>query len=232
MTRTTPTTLRIVTPIAIAVGGLLSVILIAWLLDHKIFPLLVISDHSLVNLTFTMQMMVFPISFIAMGLLYLYNREGFKTFFRLGFANNPDWNLNGLLIGVAFTLGNVFMMSMSVTSQHGVINDSFFKLLPLVFLFSATNAWSEEIFTRFVIVAGLSGKLKADTICWISGSIFGLAHFSGTPNGVFGVIMSGLLGWLLAKSVVETRGLGWALLIHFLQDVVIFGSGAMVIAGQ
>ena len=46
------------------------------------------------------------------------------------------------------------------------------------------------------------------------------------------IITSGFLGWLLAKSVIETKGLGWALLIHFLQDVVIFGAGAMIIAGQ
>ncbi|MDZ4714742.1 MAG: hypothetical protein SH819_04660 [Cytophagales bacterium] len=60
--------------------------------------------------------------------------------------------------------------------------------------------------------------------------MFGLPHFFGTQNGVFGVIMSGLLGWLLAKSVIETKSLGWALLIHFLQDVVIFGAGAMIVA--
>ena len=58
------------------------------------------------------------------------------------------------------------------------------------------------------------------------------AHYFGTPSGIFGVVMSGLMGWLLAKSVIETRGLAWALLIHFLQDVVIFGAGAMIIAGN
>jgi hypothetical protein len=34
--------------------------------------------------------------------------------------------------------------------------------------------------------------------------------------------MSTLLGWLLAKSVLETRGLGWAWIVHFSQDVIIF----------
>jgi hypothetical protein len=29
------------------------------------------------------------------------------------------------------------------------------------------------------------------------------------------------LGWLLARSVMDTRGMGWAWFIHFLQDVVI-----------
>jgi hypothetical protein len=44
-------------------------------------------------------------------------------------------------------------------------------------------------------------------------------------------MMAGLMGWILAKSMIETKALGWALFIHFLQDVVIFGGGAMIIAG-
>ncbi|HMJ71141.1 MAG TPA: CPBP family intramembrane glutamic endopeptidase [Cyclobacteriaceae bacterium] len=124
-------------------------------------------------------------------------------------------------------------MSFRVIPQHGVMNGSFFELLPLVLLFAATNAWSEEIFSRFVIVSGLYGKLKPDVICLISAGIFGMAHFAfGTPGGLFGVVASGTMGWFMAKSVIETKGMGWALFIHFLQDVVIFGAGAMVLAGQ
>jgi membrane protease YdiL (CAAX protease family) len=122
-------------------------------------------------------------------------------------------------------------MSFAVTSQHGVINGQFWKLLPLVLLFAATNAWSEEIVSRFVIVAGLHGKLSPSVICWISSLIFGVPHFFGTPSGPFGALMAGLMGWLLARSMLETKSLGWALFIHFLQDLVIFGGGAVIIAG-
>jgi hypothetical protein len=34
--------------------------------------------------------------------------------------------------------------------------------------------------------------------------------------------MAGFLGWLLARSVVDTQGMFWAWFLHFLQDVVIF----------
>jgi membrane protease YdiL (CAAX protease family) len=75
--------------------------------------------------------------------------------------------------------------------------------------------------------------LQPGTIYVISGLLFGLPHFFfGTPSGLFGVFMSGILGGLLAKSVLETRGLGWAIFIHFLQDIVIFGAGAMILAGK
>jgi membrane protease YdiL (CAAX protease family) len=78
-------------------------------------------------------------------------------------------------------------------------------LLPLVLLFAATNAWSEEIISRFVIVAGLYGKLSPSVICWISAVIFGGPHFFGTPSGIFGVMMAGLMGWILAKSMLEQK---------------------------
>jgi uncharacterized protein len=225
-------------PIAISGAGLLSVALLAMSLQNGATPLWVISENKLLNFTYTMQLMVLPISFIAMTLIYFYNKESFKTFLRLkiGLANTSaeenNWKFLGPLVAVAFTLGTMSYMSVGVISQNGQVNESFYKLLPLMILFAATNAWSEEILSRFVIVSGLYGKLSPDVICWISSIIFGLGHFFGTPNGVFGVIASGVLGWLLAKSVIETKGLGWALFIHFLQDVVIFGAGAMIIAGQ
>ena len=52
--------------------------------------------------------------------------------------------------------------------------------------------------------------------------LFGGGHYFGTPGGVTGVLLAGFLGWLLSKSIAETHGFGWAWLIHFVQDVVIF----------
>jgi membrane protease YdiL (CAAX protease family) len=224
----------VVVPITITVVALLSVTLIAYSLNNGTLPLWTLSANRLVNLTFTTQFMVLPVSFVALMLMYLYDKANFKTFFRFSFAsdNKNEWLIYGPIVAVAFTVGTAMMMSFNVMSQHGTINDTFFELLPLVLLFAITNAWSEEIFSRFVIVAGLHGRLQPNAICMISATIFGLGHFYGTPSGIFGVIASGTLGWFLAKSVVETRSLGWALLIHFLQDVVIFGAGAMVLAGQ
>ena len=222
-------------PIIIGSSGLLSMSLIAYLLQNETLSSFAISPHKIVNLTFTMQMLVLPISLVALLFMYLYERKSFKTFFRLTSSTSSqksNWNSYGPMVLISFTLGNILLMSFGVASQNGLINKQFFSLLPLVLFFSVTNAWSEEIFSRFVIVAGLHGKIKPVTICWISGIIFGIPHFFGTPSGFFGVITSGLLGWLLAKSVIETKSLGWALLIHFLQDVVIFGAGAMIIAGQ
>lgn len=40
--------------------------------------------------------------------------------------------------------------------------------------------------------------------------------------------MTGFLAWLLGKSMLETRGIGWPWFIHFLPDVVIFLSYALL----
>jgi hypothetical protein len=61
----------------------------------------------------------------------------------------------------------------------------------------------------------------------LSAIVFGLVHFGGIPHGLIDMLMAGFLGWFLAKSVMETQGLFWAWLIHFIQDAVI-GIGFMV----
>jgi membrane protease YdiL (CAAX protease family) len=55
----------------------------------------------------------------------------------------------------------------------------------------------------------------------ISGALFGVPHWFGRPSGIIGVILAAFLGWFLMLSVIQTGGLGWAIVIHFVQDIVI-----------
>jgi membrane protease YdiL (CAAX protease family) len=223
---------RIAIPVLVSAMGISLAAAIALLLGNGTMPTWAISENNEINFSFTMQVMVLIVSFAAIGFVYFFDKINFKTFFRLrASGQEDDWNTLGPVLAIGFTLGTTMYMSFAVTSKHGVINGQFWKLVPLVLLFAATNAWSEEIISRFVIVAGLHGKLSPSVICWISAVIFGVPHFFGTPSGIFGVMMAGLMGWILAKSMIETKALGWALFIHFFQDVVIFGGGAMIIAG-
>jgi membrane protease YdiL (CAAX protease family) len=77
---------------------------------------------------------------------------------------------------------------------------------------------------RIGLVSPLKGILAPGSIILISATIFGLAHANGMPNGILGMALAGVLGYVLAKSVLETQGFFWAWVIHFLQDVVIFGA--------
>ena len=57
---------------------------------------------------------------------------------------------------------------------------------------------------------------------------FGLSHWLyGSPNGPVGFAMTGFLAWIMARSMLETRGLLSPWLIHFFPDVVIFFSYAL-----
>jgi hypothetical protein len=56
----------------------------------------------------------------------------------------------------------------------------------------------------------------------LSAIVFGSAHYFGIPGGITGALMAGFLAWLMSKSIQDTRGIGWAWLVHILQDILIF----------
>ncbi len=97
-----------------------------------------------------------------------------------------------------------------------------------ILLFSAMNAFSEEVIFRLGVVLPLYGVMSVSAIMLISGILFGLPHYFGTPSGVIGVLMAGFLGWLLALAMLETQGffIPWA--VHFVQDIVILASGYLI----
>ena len=48
---------------------------------------------------------------------------------------------------------------------------------------------------------------------------FGIVRFCG----IIGVLLAWFPSWILARSMLETRGLTWAWFIHFVQDELVFG---------
>lgn len=98
------------------------------------------------------------------------------------------------------------------------------RYLPWVILFSVTNAFSEEVIYRLGVIVPLFANADAETIMLVSAVAFGVVHYTGMPNGIAGMVMAGVLGWLLAKSVLETDGLFWAFGIHFVQDMIVISA--------
>ena len=57
----------------------------------------------------------------------------------------------------------------------------------------------------------------------MTATVFGLAHWSGaTPGGPLGAIYNTLIGAWLAKSILETRGVAWAWIIHAAGNLALF----------
>ncbi len=232
-------------PPAVGLAGLLSMLLVSDLLRGGRLPIFSLTGFAELNFAAARQLYILPISFLVIGLIFLYDRRNFSLFFRpgdigakteplklLGITEEDSWKKVGVVIALILTAGTLVFMTIAVVQSGGVVNLMLLKFLPFILIFSATNAWSEEMFTRFTVVAGLSGRLKPRTIFWISAGIFGIPHYFGTPGGPVGVLMAGFLGWLLAKAVYETRGMFWAWFIHFVQDVVIFSANIMILAGS
>ena len=202
-------------------------------INTKIAPLLnlSISSNPAINRVAAAQILSLGLAFLLLFIVRLISPSGFQKFWHLGdfsapasavkwlgIKENESWRTVGAGFAIVITLTTAAFMWLGVYSNTPI---AWLDALPWVLLFSASNAFVEEMICRFSLVAGLEGVLSKSAICWWSAGIFGGVHFFGTPGGIIGVLMAGFLGWLLAKSMLETRGIGWAWLIHFLQDVVI-----------
>lgn len=139
----------------------------------------------------------------------------------LGIRSGDNWYKTGASYLIVITLATTAFMYAGLGDK---LNWSLLPgMLPWVLLFSLTNSFSEEMITRFAIVGMLDGVVAPVRIMWAAAAVFGTVHYFGAPGGPVGVLMAGFLGWLLAKSVIETKGMGIAWLVHFVQDVVIIG---------
>lgn len=139
----------------------------------------------------------------------------------LGINGKSSWTVNGLqlLFFISFATGIFMFLAVKYTNS---LDNFQWGFIPLVLLFSLTNALTEELIFRFGIVGGLFNHYPKLTILVVSAILFGLPHYWGNPGGVIGVGMSGVLGYILCKATIETKGLSIALTIHFVQDIIIF----------
>lgn len=104
-------------------------------------------------------------------------------------------------------------------------------ILPWALATAAVNAANEEFQFRCMPLAHLRGVLPVRESMLLTSVFFAVAHYFGQPSGPIGVVMAGIAGWVWAKSMVETRGVGWAFGIHMVQDVVIFCFLALAVKG-
>lgn len=147
----------------------------------------------------------------------------------LGFPQPESWRRFGLIwgIGIAAVLG---IVQFALVGPSSAEFESLWPMLVPVVVFAAMNAFSEEMTYRAPMLATLDPAVGSGHALWQSAVFFGVAHYFGTPGGLLGAAASIFMGWLLSKAMLETRGLFWAWFIHFLSDVAIFASMAVVLA--
>ena len=140
----------------------------------------------------------------------------------LAIRRGDSWSRTGRNLALAISLGTLAFLVMSGRPSADMLAAAL-PFVPAILLAAALNAFNEEVTYKASFLSVLTGPLGERQALRMVAAYFGLAHFYGVPYGVIGVALAWFLGWILARSMLETRGLGWAWCIHFLQDVLIFG---------
>lgn len=139
----------------------------------------------------------------------------------LNIKEGETWKRAGIIFAVAISSGTLLFLILAGRPPLDIVLRAM-PFLPAILLAAALNAFNEEMTYKASFLSVLEEPLGRHQALWLMAAYFGLGHFYGVPYGVIGVLMAGFLGWLLGKSMLETRGLWWAWFIHFLQDVLIF----------
>jgi hypothetical protein len=139
----------------------------------------------------------------------------------LGVKEGDRWNKFGIWLSVFISLGTLTFLVIGGRPPLDIVIRAL-PFLPAILLAAALNAFTEEITYKASFLSVLESPLGKRQAVYMVAVYFGLMHYYGIPYGVIGVLLAAFMGWLLAKSMQETRGLFWAWFIHFLQDVWIF----------
>lgn len=202
---------------------------------------LIIIDHlsQAINKQILYQSITLFATFVFLFVLWLTKRKTFQTYFRKGDISadilpepmvgikpkpSENWHHYGRNIAVIITGVTAVVIYFQLVRENGVTMGSMLKVLPFSIVFALSNSFVEESITRLGVVVVLKNSFGDKAIPFVSALIFGAIHYWGNPGGIAGVVVAGFLGWFLAKSILETKGIFWAWLIHFLQDVIIFSA--------
>ncbi len=144
----------------------------------------------------------------------------------LGIGAGESWKVFGWIFTTVAAVAVLFPTMLAVRPSAETLA-RVVPLLPAILAFAAINAFNEEVYFRASVLSTLEAVLGRQQLLLLAAVFFGLAHFLyGSPPGVVGFLMTGFLAWLIAKSMLETRGMAWPWFMHFVPDVVVFASYA------
>lgn len=145
----------------------------------------------------------------------------------LGIKPGESWRTFGWIFALAAAVLVALPTVLAVRPAPGALG-RVAGLLPAVLLFAAVNALNEEVYFRASFLSTLEDAVGRGNAILIAAVFFGMSHYLyGSPPGLVGFLMTAFLGWLLGKSMIETRGMLWPWIMHFLPDVVVFTSYAL-----
>jgi len=139
--------------------------------------------------------------------------------------NKITWGKLAIISGLLISLGTILLTIITVTNVSEIKGlGNWLSYLPLILVLALANSFCEGLIFRSAIMATLKDELPKNQLVLIAALFFGISHYYGAPGGPLGVIMSGLLGWYMCRSMYETKGFVSSWMIHAMQDVVIFST--------
>lgn len=217
---------------------LLFVVGITWSLLYvkpnakRILPRPILANDYL-DVELKYQIITLILACLTIGLVFWVVPDSFQRYFSFGVIAAPAVPVpaiglidqNWLQLGIQFAIvisGITFVVIYLQLIRGRRLQENSLRFFLWVAVLALMNAFTEEMITRFSVVALLDNLIPLPYVYLASALLFGSVHYFGMPGKIPGVLMAGFLGWLLAKSIGETQGFFWAWLIHFLQDVIIF----------
>ncbi|ERH09150.1 MAG: CAAX amino terminal protease family [halophilic archaeon J07HX64] len=141
-----------------------------------------------------------------------------------GVQTEWSWRRATLVLGVFLVSAFlVIRMIEGVSYEFGAHNSGELAVIvPAILVASAMNSFMERTLFAALPLRELTDALGKSRALLILAVFFGLSHFTGTPGGPLGVFLTGILGWVLAKLMIETRSIVAAWILHFCLDILIF----------
>lgn len=125
-----------------------------------------------------------------------------------------------VFLGIRVLTGVEYAFGAATLGELGVI-------VPAVLFAAAINSFQERVLFAAVPLSELTDTVGQSQAVVLLAAMFGLSHAVGTPGGLIGIILTGILGGVLAKIMIETRSIAAAWVIHWLLDLTIFSANLL-----
>jgi membrane protease YdiL (CAAX protease family) len=136
-------------------------------------------------------------------------------------TSRTTWPRLGIIVIVLVGIYLVFHVAVTRHPSAAAVA-TLLEYSPVVVVAAAVNTFCEEFLFRNSLIAPLVPAIGRPQALWLTSLRFGIGHFYGNPSGLIGVIGATFFGLVLGRSMIETGGSGWAWMIHFAEDIVIF----------
>lgn len=216
-------------------GFLLAILAFNLALDIQVtvvkLPQLAALPPVLYALTYALLSVVLAVALMALTLIHsgLSRRDLFlargnmraQSRIPIPFFSSRRWTLIGPLAFVIIAIPAVVELVLEIHPNFALAHN-ILSTLPFIIVFGIVNAAQEEFTYRVVYLARLAPVVGAAQALLITTVNFGINHWvGGHPNGLAGVATVALLGYILGRSMLDTRGIAWAWIIHTAADIIV-----------